>query len=78
MDRVAKIRAVCSAHDVPLAAAAVQSPLAHPIVASIIPGAISLDQLRQNVDSCRRPIPASLWSDLKRQGLISRDTPTPK
>jgi D-threo-aldose 1-dehydrogenase len=78
MDRVAKIKAVCSAHDVPLAAAALQFPLAHPIVASIIPGAISPDQVRQNVDSCRRSIPASLWSDLKSQGLISGDAPTPK
>ena len=78
MDRVAKIKAVCSTHDVPLAAAALQFPLAHPIVASIIPGAISPDQVRQNVDYCRRPIPASLWSDLKSEGLISRDAPTPK
>jgi D-threo-aldose 1-dehydrogenase len=78
MDRVTKIKAVCSAHDVPLPAAALQFPLAHPIVASIIPGAISADQVRQNADYCRRSIPASLWSDLKSEGLISRDAPTPK
>jgi D-threo-aldose 1-dehydrogenase len=78
LDRVAKIMAVCSAHDVPLAAAALQFPLAHPIVASIIPGAVSGDQVRKNVDFCRCPIPASLWSDLKSEGLISRDAPTPK
>jgi D-threo-aldose 1-dehydrogenase len=78
MDRVAKIMAVCTAHNVPLPAAALQFPLAHPIVASIIPGAISPDQVRQNVDYCRRAIPASLWSDLKSQGLISRDAPMPK
>ena len=54
-----------------LAAAALQFPLAHPIVASIIPGAFSPDQVRQNVDHCRHPIPASLWSDLKSQGLIA-------
>ena len=77
LDRVAKIKAVCSAHGVPLAAAALQFPLAHPIVASIIPGAISPDQVRQNVGHCRRPIPASLWSDLKGAGLISSDAPTP-
>ena len=78
MDRVAKIKAVCSAHAVPLAAAALQFPLAHPIVASVIPGAIGPDQVRQNVDNCRHPIPASLWSDLKGEGLISRDAPTPQ
>ena len=78
LDRVAKIKAVCSAHGAPLAAAALQFPLAHPIVASIIPGAISPDQVRQNVEHCRRPIPSSLWSDLKGAGLISADAPTPR
>ena len=77
LDRAAKIEAVCAAHGVPLAAAALQFPLAHPIVASIIPGAFSPDQVRQNVENCRRAIPASLWSDLKGAGLISGDAPTP-
>ena len=77
MDRVARIQAVCKTHGTPLAAAALQFPLAHPIVASIIPGAFSPDQVRQNVDHCRHPIPASLWSDLKSQGLIAHDAPTP-
>jgi D-threo-aldose 1-dehydrogenase len=43
----------------------------------VIPGAISPDQVRQNVENFRRPIPASLWSDLKREGLISERAPTP-
>ena len=58
-----------------LAAAALQFPLAHPIVASIIPGAISPDQVRQNVEHCRHPIPAALWSDLKSQQLIAQTRP---
>jgi D-threo-aldose 1-dehydrogenase len=77
MERVARMKAMCSAHGVPLAAAALQFPLAHPIVASVIPGAISPDNVRQNVESFRHPIPASLWSDLKGEGLISGDAPTP-
>jgi D-threo-aldose 1-dehydrogenase len=77
MERVARMKAMCSAHGVPLAAAALQFPLAHPIVASVIPGAISPDNVRQNVESFRHPIPASLWSDLKGAGLISGDAPTP-
>jgi D-threo-aldose 1-dehydrogenase len=78
MQRVRRMQAVCASHDTPLAAAALQFPLAHPIVASVIPGAISPDQLRQNVENFRRPIPASLWSDLKREGLISQVAPTPQ
>ena len=37
LERVKKIEAVCARHKVPLPAAALQFPLGHPIVASIIP-----------------------------------------
>ena len=77
MERVRRIEAVCKAHGVPLAAAALQFPLAHPIVASVIPGAVSPDQVRQNVENFRHAIPAALWSDLKREGLLSERAPTP-
>ncbi len=51
-------------------------PLARLIVASIIPGAISSDRVRQDVDCCRVPIPASLSLDLRCEGPIWRDAPT--
>lgn len=78
MERVTRMKAVCTAHGVPLAAAALQFPLAHSIVTSVIPGAISPDQVRQNVENFQHPIPASLWSDLKGEGLISGYAPAPK
>jgi D-threo-aldose 1-dehydrogenase len=78
MERVTRMKAVCTAHGVPLAAAALQFPLAHSIVASVIPGAINPDQIRQNVENFRHPIPASVWSDLKGEGLISEYAPTPQ
>jgi D-threo-aldose 1-dehydrogenase len=77
MERVRKIEAVCKAHDVPLAAAALQFPLGHPSVAAVIPGAIHPDQVRQNVRNFQHPIPAALWSDLKSQALIAADAPVP-
>ena len=77
MERVRKIEAVCQAHGVPLAAAALQFPLGHPCVASVIPGAIDPDQVRQNLDSFRLPVPHALWSDLKAEKLISDQAPTP-
>ena len=77
MERVRRIEATCKAHHTPLAAAALQFPLAHPIVASVIPGAVSADQVRQNVENFRHEIPAALWSDLKRDGLLSERAPTP-
>ena len=78
MERVRRIEAVCKAHGVPLAAAALQFPLGHPSVASVIPGAIHPDHVRQNVANFRHAIPASLWSDLKNEGLIAKDAPTPQ
>ena len=78
MAKVDKIQAICKSHAVPLPAAALQFPLAHPIVASVIPGAISPEQVRQNVLNFKHPIPASLWSDLKREELLSEKAPTPE
>jgi D-threo-aldose 1-dehydrogenase len=75
--KVSRIEAVCKRHDVPLIAAALQFPLGHPTVASVIPGAISPAQVDANLAHIRRPIPPDLWADLKREGLLHPDAPTP-
>ena len=77
LGKVERMQAICRKHDTPLAAAALQFPLAHPIVASVIPGAIVPQQVQQNVESFKRPISSELWSDLKREGLVSEKAPTP-
>ena len=59
-------------------AAALQFPLAHAAVKSVIPGASSAQEVRQNVEIFETSIPAALWSDLKSQGLIRQDAPTPQ
>jgi D-threo-aldose 1-dehydrogenase len=74
--RAMAIDATCRAHDVPIMAAALQFPLLHPAVASVIPGAISPDQVRQNAANMAMPIGDALWSDLKAKGLIDADAPT--
>lgn len=70
------IESACLRHGVPLAAAALQFPLLHPAVVSVIPGAVSAAQVQQNVRNSAVPIPAELWTDLKMQGLIDADAPT--
>ena len=77
LERVARIEAVCKRWNVPLAAAAVQFPLGHPIVASIIPGAIATKQVEQNLAAFRHKVPADLWAELKHAKLIRADAPTP-
>ena len=54
MARVDAIRMVCDSHHVPLAAAALQFPLAHPAVAAIIPGPRSVAEFEERGDP-RRP-----------------------
>lgn len=74
---VRRIEAVCRSFDVPLAAAALQFTLHHPVVASVIPGAFAPNHPTQNVETMRVEIPSGLWHELKRQGLLREDAPTP-
>jgi D-threo-aldose 1-dehydrogenase len=77
LERVKAIAAVCDAHRVPLAAAALQFPLAHPAVAAIIPGPRNADEFRGNVGLLRHPIAAALWADLRQAGLLHPEAPVP-
>ena len=76
--RVKKIEAVCARHSVPLAAAALQFPLGHPIVASVIPGAVSRAQVAMNLSAFNHKIPADFWNELKNEKLIRPDAPVPQ
>ena len=78
VDRVDAIAAVCAQAGVPLQAAALQFPMAHPAVVSCIPGAQSAAQLRQNAQWFARPLPAAVWDALARDGLIAAGAPTPR
>ena len=75
--RVSAIEAVCDRHGVPLAAAALQFPLAHPVVAAIIPGPRSVAEFNANLELLQRPIPPELWTDLRSAGLLHAAAPTP-
>jgi D-threo-aldose 1-dehydrogenase len=75
--RVERIERVCAAHGVELAAAALRFPLAHPAVVSVIPGAQSAAEVERNAEILEARIPASLWSDLKGEGLLRPDAPVP-
>lgn len=77
LNRVARVEEVCARHDTPIAAAALQFPLAHPAVAAIIPGAVSRDEMQGNFALMRRPIPTALWDELRTLGLIDERAPVP-
>ncbi|MBM3545974.1 MAG: aldo/keto reductase [Alphaproteobacteria bacterium] len=77
LGRAEAIGRVCRAHGVPLAAAALQFPLAHPVVAGSVVGARTAEEVRSNQALLGDTIPAPLWADLKAQHLIAAGAPTP-
>ena len=72
------IASVCERHGVPLPAAALQFPLHHPAVATVIPGANSPEQVVANVAAMNHNIPSDLWAELQAEGLLREDAPTPQ
>ena len=76
-ERVRRLDAVCTSHGVPLVAAALQFPLAHPAVSAVIPGFASAAEVRAGVAHFQTPIPDALWSDLRSEGLIDARAPVP-
>lgn len=77
VQRVERISEVCARHDVPLAAAALQFPLGHPSVASVIPGGFTPEHVTRNVELFRTDIPTGLWEELKHEGLLHSEAPLP-
>ena len=77
LERVRKIEAVCRRHEVTLASAALQFPLAHPAVCAVIPGAKTAAEVKRNIATVEAPISADLWAELKQEKLIAADAPVP-
>jgi len=64
LESAARLEAACARYEVPLAAAALQFPLRHPAVASILLGPRSPAQLSQSLDLLDVQIPVELWAEL--------------
>jgi len=77
LERTRRIEAVCDRHSVPIAAAALQFPLAHPAVASVVAGMSTPIEALANIRHCSAPIPAAFWQELKHEGLIPEQAPLP-
>jgi D-threo-aldose 1-dehydrogenase len=77
VQKAQRIEAICRRHGVELGAAALQFPLFHPALCSVIPGALSAEEVTQNVRRMSSRIPSDLWSELKREKLLDPKAPTP-
>jgi D-threo-aldose 1-dehydrogenase len=75
--RVNAIRTICDSHRVPLIAAALQFPLAHPAVAAVLAGPRNVEEVEVNSNLLHYPIPSALWADLRNAKLLHPNAPTP-
>jgi len=77
IERTRRIEAVCARHHIAIAAAALQFPLAHPAVASVVTGMRSKEEVVANLAHCHATISPDFWDELKRERLIAADAPVP-
>ncbi len=77
LEKVRRMQDVCAGHQVPLKAAALQFPLGHPLVASIIPGSFTPEQVRENRELMDIQIPGDFWTECKHEKLLRKDAPVP-
>lgn len=71
---VARIEAICRAHRVALPVVALHFALAHPAVSSVVLGAVHPDEIARNIIALQTEVPARLWEDLDRAGLLEPGT----
>ena len=77
IEKTRAIEEACERFDVPLRAAAMQFPLAHPAVDVVVSGAQRADQWEDAVRMIAHPIPAAFWHHLRDRGLVARAAPLP-
>ena len=75
--RAQRLRDACERHGVPVKAAALQAPLAHPAVAGLIAGVRTPEHLDEYPTLLRLPIPGALWDELRATGLLPAAMPVP-
>ena len=75
IDRVRRINAVCERHGIRMIEAALNFPLRHPSIVSVIPGGQTVAEVNSNRDILGKEIPAAVWTDLKAEGLMRQDAP---
>ena len=77
LEHTRQIEGVCARHNVSLQSAALQFPLGHPAVATVIPGARSPAEIKSNVAFFKQEIPADFWEELRDLSLVDPDAPLP-
>jgi len=77
LKRVDQLCSFCAERDVAIGAAAVQMPLAHPAVCSVLCGSVSAGELHQFIAWSQFAIPIEFWRDLAASNLLAPGTVLP-
>jgi len=77
LERVRRLEDLCAEHSVPLQAAALQFPLAHPAVATVVAGVANAAEARQCAELMTHAIPPAFWRALRERGLVDSRAPLP-
>ena len=77
LEKVSALKVIADNHGVSLPAAALQFPLANPLVRSVIPGPRSGDEVVEILKWFSARIPDKFWKDLKSKGLLDERAPVP-
>ena len=75
MARVDAVEAACAEAGISMQAAALNFPLLHPAVVTVVSGARNGAQMKANIDWFQEEIPLSFWQSLKEKGVIAADAP---
>jgi len=78
LERVRKLETLCDEFSVPLQAAALQFPLSHPAIASVIAGSASGEESRNIAAKFAHPVPGAFWRALRERGLVDSRAPLPE
>ena len=77
LERVSRLEELCADFSVPLQAAALQFPLGHPRIASVVAGCASGAEARNCAAMFSLPIPPGFWHALRERGLVDARAPLP-
>lgn len=74
-EKVRRLETICNRYGVSLNGAALQFPITHPAVTSLIVGAKNRAEIEDNLEKLGQPIPGALWAELKEAGFIEPFVP---
>lgn len=75
--KVDRLKALCTKHNIPIKAAALQFSMSHPAAAAVIPGASRPGRLKEDHHAIAVEIPDNFWLDLRAQKLVADSAPLP-